>query len=752
MYTVGVDLGTTFAAAAVWRDGRAEISPLGMRTAEIPSVVLARPDGTFLTGEAATRRALLEPDRVAREFKRRLGDSTPLLLGGSPFSAVALTARLLSAVVTAVIDREGGRPRTIWVCHPANWGPFKTDLLCQAVHLADLGVPVGYTTEPEAAAVSYARQERLAVGDTVAVYDLGGGTFDAAVLRRTARGFEILGQPEGIERLGGIDIDAAVFSHVARAVGAALTGLDEDDPAAMTAVARLRAECTDAKEALSSDTDVTIPVLLPAVSTEVRLTRAELEEMVRPSLYDSIESLKRAVRTAGVEPSGLSAVLLVGGSSRMPLVAQLVGSELGRPIAVDAHPKHAIALGAAWLASGTAVPVEPGPAPATVTGPAPATVAVATTPRPEPASPPWPPSPPVRPGPSRPLASPPRSPAEQQPLQQEARPTPLVPRSVPVPADGVTMLRPANPPAGFQQPPPAGFQQPPPSPPQGYRPAASTLAGYQPGLQRPAAPPSGTLPFETSPQRFADAAHEAPLRFTPQRGRSRRPFIIGGAAGLAVFALVVAVWAALNPATARQYLPGSPGTPSVSHRPASPGSGSAPSAGGQTTGAGQANPAPGGGSAAQPGTLLVNVRVSGRGSVHSADGRINCPDSCQVTIPANTQLVLMASARGFLGWSQCSQRNYLTCTVGNGSGTTSPLARFSTGGTGGGPTAGTGDGQGTATPPTVTTGTKTPVTTPIVTTSPPAVTSAAPKTTASASSAAPGATPTRASAAPTATP
>src|SRR3954452_9040346 len=147
MYALGIDLGTTFTATAVWRNGRAEISPLGMRSAEIPSVVLARPDGSFLTGEAAARRATIEPDRVAREFKRRMGDSTPLLLGGSPFSAVALTARLLSAVVNTVSGREGGRPSSVCVSHPANWGPFKTDLLKQAVTLADLGVPVTFTTE-----------------------------------------------------------------------------------------------------------------------------------------------------------------------------------------------------------------------------------------------------------------------------------------------------------------------------------------------------------------------------------------------------------------------------------------------------------------------------------------------------------------------------------------------------------------------------------------------------------------------------
>src|SRR5512142_2320619 len=104
MYALGIDLGTTYTAAAVWRGGRAEICALGTRSTSVPSVVLVRADGSVLTGEAAVRRALVEPDRVAREFKRRLGDSTPVLLGGSPFSAEALTAKMLSAVFAAAVD------------------------------------------------------------------------------------------------------------------------------------------------------------------------------------------------------------------------------------------------------------------------------------------------------------------------------------------------------------------------------------------------------------------------------------------------------------------------------------------------------------------------------------------------------------------------------------------------------------------------------------------------------------------------
>ncbi|HEY6793420.1 MAG TPA: Hsp70 family protein [Kineosporiaceae bacterium] len=350
MYALGVDLGTVYTAAATWRDGHAEIVSLGSRSATIPSVVLLREDSSFLTGEAANRRALMEPGRVAREFKRRFGDSTPIMLGGTPNSPEALMGRLLHSVVSEVTAQQGEPPVSLCVCHPANWGPYKTDLLQQAVRMADLSVPVTLAVEPVAAAAYYARQQRVEDGSLVAVYDLGGGTFDAAVVRTTGDSFDIIGRPEGIEHLGGADFDAAVFEHVRTVVGEPLTTLDDSLPSTVAAVARLREECTSAKETLSSDTDTTIPVLLPHYATEVRITRAELERMVRPSLYDTISALQRAIRSTGVTAQHLHSVLLIGGSSRMPLVAQLVGAELDRPVAVDAHPKHAVALGAAGIA------------------------------------------------------------------------------------------------------------------------------------------------------------------------------------------------------------------------------------------------------------------------------------------------------------------------------------------------------------------------------------------------------------------
>jgi len=356
-YALGIDVGTTQTAAAVHRDGMASIVTLGTRSATIASAVHISADGTVLVGDAALRRGAVDPTRLAREFKRRIGDPEPLLLGGIPWSPSAITARLLHAVIALVTDREGSAPSQIALTHPANWGPYKTDLLREAAGLA--GLPdVVLLSEPEAAAVHHASQARVPIGSTIAVYDLGGGTFDAAVLRSGPDGFQLRGRPGGLERFGGIDLDAAVLGHVRRALGEVLTELDPNDPASLAAMTRLRDECAAAREALSADVEVAIPVVLPNVMTEVRLTRAELEAMVAPALADTVSTMRQALRSAGVQPVDLDALLLVGGASRMPLVARLLTDELAIPVATDTHPKHVVALGAARVAAdGRATPM-----------------------------------------------------------------------------------------------------------------------------------------------------------------------------------------------------------------------------------------------------------------------------------------------------------------------------------------------------------------------------------------------------------
>ena len=349
-YAVGVDLGTTYSAAAVARGDVVEVCTLGTTAAQIPSVVVLRDDGEILTGEAAERRAAGEPARTAREFKRRLGDPVPLIVGGTPYGAEALMAHLLRSIIGQVSEREGSAPSVVVLTHPANYSEYKKGLLREAVRLAGLDLDrLVLVTEPEAAAIAYAGQQRVEVGEVVAVYDFGGGTFDAAVVRKTETGFELLGVPEGMERLGGIDIDQAVLAHVDASLGGLVSAADSSDPQVRVGQARLRDECRRAKEALSSDTDTSIPVSIPGVHTEVRLTRGELETMVRPRLAETTQALDRAIRSSGIEPGDITRVLLVGGSSRIPAVAQLVREATGVPVAVDAHPKFSIAIGAAML-------------------------------------------------------------------------------------------------------------------------------------------------------------------------------------------------------------------------------------------------------------------------------------------------------------------------------------------------------------------------------------------------------------------
>jgi molecular chaperone DnaK len=391
-YALGIDLGTTFTAAAIARGGRVETVGLGNHAATVPSVVFLRADGELLVGDPAQRRGLQEPDRLAREFKRRFGDSTPILLGHTPYSAERLMATVLRQIVEQVTERYGGPPAHVAIAHPANWGPYKIELLRQAVQLAGLS-SAQFVTEPEAAAVHYASSERVDPGEIVAVYDLGGGTFDAAVLRRTEDGFVTLGEPQGIERLGGIDFDQAVLSHVRATIGSELVTLDQTDPTVRASMARLREECVAAKETLSEDSETTISVMLPGVQSQVRLTRNEFEDVIRPPVRETVATLQRAIAVAGVTPADIKAVVLAGGSSRIPLITEMVRSEVGRPVVLDAHPKHTVALGAARIAEQRAMhplaaspPAAPG-TDATLPAPPARPGADATLPAPPPAPP-----------------------------------------------------------------------------------------------------------------------------------------------------------------------------------------------------------------------------------------------------------------------------------------------------------------------------------------------------------------------------
>lgn len=354
-YVLAVDVGTSFTAAAIVRTDQnaprvPESLPLGLRGTAVPSVVYYPEEGPVLVGEAAERRGLDSPERVVREFKRRVGDDVPIAVGTLSLPAEDVFATMARWVADRAEEREGAPPSDIILSHPATWGAHRTQRILAALAAKGLA-NVTLISEPEAAALHYAAQVRVEDGSTIAVYDLGGGTFDTAVLKKTDAGhFELLGRPEGIEGLGGADFDAAVLRYVAHHAGLVLANLDPSEPGALAALARLRRECVEAKEALSADSEASISVLLPGIQQQVRLVRSDFEAMIGEPVRETVDALEGSLQDLGLTPADLSAVLLIGGSSRIPLVAQLISEQLDRPIAVDADPKSSICLGAAVAA------------------------------------------------------------------------------------------------------------------------------------------------------------------------------------------------------------------------------------------------------------------------------------------------------------------------------------------------------------------------------------------------------------------
>jgi hypothetical protein len=292
---------------------------------------------------------------------------------------------------------------------------MRVDLVQQVARLAGVSNVVTMT-EPVAAAYCYAQQGSFATGDTVAVYDLGGGTFDATLVRWTSSSFEVVGEPFGIEHLGGLDLDEAVVAHVVGALSPALDDLDPDDAGAAAMMAALRHEAVLAKEALSADTEADVNIVLADGPHSVRINRSELETLVRPALARTVEVLERAIGSAGLAPGDLSAILLSGGASRTPLISQLIGQRMTTPVITYAHPKYVVALGAAASTS-TDRSLPPSPRPAAAAAAVVATAPNATTP---PAAPP-PPEPPTAAPEPAPPAPPADTPTALEPSEPERR-------------------------------------------------------------------------------------------------------------------------------------------------------------------------------------------------------------------------------------------------------------------------------------------------------------------------------------------
>ena len=350
-YVLGVDVGNSRTAAATCRlgdprCGEANTVPLGMRSDSMASAVYLAPDGTVVVGDAAEQHAPSEPGAVARGFLDRMGDDIPLMVGGEPCTSHDLVAAMVMWVVEKTAGIHGGRAEHIVLTHPAGWGSYRRMLLHQALRRAGLSNTT-LLPEPIAAGEGHATRAKVASGDRLAVYHLGADSFAASVIRRTDTGaFELLGNTDGTELLGGTHFDDALVDHVRGKLGKAARDLDVFDPQARFAMARLRHECAEARRRLAGELQTTIPTAqLPGTRSSVQVSRGEFESLIRLAVETTVDILRRTVRRAPGDR--LDAVLLIGEASAIPLVGDLVTTEVPCRVVRVPNPAHALAVSAA---------------------------------------------------------------------------------------------------------------------------------------------------------------------------------------------------------------------------------------------------------------------------------------------------------------------------------------------------------------------------------------------------------------------
>ncbi|WP_199036171.1 glycine betaine ABC transporter substrate-binding protein [Glycomyces salinus] len=372
-----VDFGTSHTVVTLHRpDGRIH-QQLFDGSPQLPSAVFVNDEGGPVVGADAVHSGRRSPERFEPNPKRRIDEGT-VLLGKLELPVTGLIAAVFSRVARECERTLGGLgPVTVTV--PAAWGPTRRHVVADAATAAGLG-DVTLVPEPVAAAGYFVEVlgSDVPTGSGVVVYDLGGGTFDATVLRRTPAGFEVLAV-DGADDLGGLDFDQALAERLAASVRPdderwqRLTS--PQSPADLRHRRAFLEEVRSAKERLSraASTDLTIPLL----DVDVHLTREELETVAAPLLERTVRLTQGALRESGLAGDQIAGLFLVGAASRMPLAATMLHRGLGiAPEAIE-QPELAVSEGGLAAGSMTSSPptATPGPALPPQTAPAPAATA-----------------------------------------------------------------------------------------------------------------------------------------------------------------------------------------------------------------------------------------------------------------------------------------------------------------------------------------------------------------------------------------
>ena len=342
---IGIDLGTTNSCVAIYEGGEAKVitNPEGMRTT--PSVVAFK-KGEIIVGQKAKNQMVTNKDTIS-SIKRKMGTSDKVHANDKDYTPEEISAMILSDLKKTAEEYLGEKVTRAVITVPAYFNDSQRQATKNAGKIAGLEVE-RIINEPTAAALAYGldKQEKT---QTVLVYDLGGGTFDVSILELGDGVFEVK-STSGNNKLGGDDFDERIMDWMVKEFKKE-SGIDlSSDKMAMQ---RVKDAAEKAKKDLSgmSSTEISLPFISQGedgpIHLNMSLTKAKFEDLISDLVESTLEPVRKAMKDAKLTNKDIDKVLLVGGSTRIPCVAELVKKELGKEPSKEVNPDEVVAMGAA---------------------------------------------------------------------------------------------------------------------------------------------------------------------------------------------------------------------------------------------------------------------------------------------------------------------------------------------------------------------------------------------------------------------
>mgnify|MGYP000008752399 CR=1 FL=1 len=341
---IGIDLGTTFSCMAyIDENGQPVIIPNREGKNITPSTVLFDGD-TTIVGEEAKNQSILDPLNFEQFVKRHMGERDYFFKtsSGEKFSPESISAIILAKMKADAEEYLGESVDGVVITVPAYFNESQRKSTMDAGSIAGLNV-LAIINEPTAAALAFGISKGCDKQQTIMVYDLGGGTFDVTVLRFDSTNITVLGTA-GDRKLGGYDFDERIIKAVVEDAYSKGLNIEDDDIARQD----LQLKAEEAKKTLSAREKANIVLNIGGKPYKYTLTRDDFVDLVEPLLFKTIASMETACDEAGIEYSDLDKILLVGGSTRIPLVRDSIEEETGITPSSEVHPDEAVAIGAAF--------------------------------------------------------------------------------------------------------------------------------------------------------------------------------------------------------------------------------------------------------------------------------------------------------------------------------------------------------------------------------------------------------------------